>query len=140
MRMHTQEALSYLKDCGIQMVERTYYRYKKKVESMKWLRLVHIANRFTEQHLQRTDRLELIESLMWQNYHDEKSPHKKVDILNSIVCLQMYLAAYYDATRAVIDNRSRRDSNYLVQNAHSQTESFTPNETADIRRLTLERF
>jgi hypothetical protein len=146
MRMHTQEALSYLKDCGIQMVERTYYRYKNKVESMKWLRLEHIANRFTAQHLERTDRLELIESLMWKNYHAEKSPRKKVDILNSIVRTQLIVAAYYDATRAVMNRRLKSKTDYvLVQNEEKEQEqptemSFTADETADIRRLTLERF
>jgi len=85
-----------------------------------------------------------MERLMWQNYHDEKSPSKKVDILNSIVRLQMYLAAYYDATRAVMSRRLKSKTDYVnVQNEENEqpTEmSFTADETADIRRLTLERF
>jgi hypothetical protein len=64
MRLHTDEALSYMKECGIEMAKRTYFRHKKKVESMKWERLVHAANLFTEQHLQKMDKLELIEELM----------------------------------------------------------------------------
>jgi hypothetical protein len=45
---------------------------------MKWQRLIHAANLFTEQHLRRLDKLELVEELMWKNYHEEKSPSKKV--------------------------------------------------------------
>ena len=74
MKLQPAETLAYLKDCGIKMARRSYFRYKKKVESMKWQRLVHAANLFTEQHLQRIDKLELIEELMWKNYHEEKSP------------------------------------------------------------------
>ena len=47
MRMHTDEAIAYLKDCGINMVKCSYYRHKKKVEAMKWQRLIHAANLFT---------------------------------------------------------------------------------------------
>lgn len=109
MRLHTEEALSYLRQCGINMVRRTYYRYKKKVESMKWQRLINIANMFTEQHLQRMDKLELIEQLMWKNYHEEKSPVKKVTILQAIVMMQPYLSAYYDATSYVLSKRLQTD-------------------------------
>jgi hypothetical protein len=78
MRLNLREALEYLKNAGFELSERTYFRYKKKVESMKWQRLIHAAYLFTEQHLQRLDKLELVEELMWKNYHEEKSPSKKV--------------------------------------------------------------
>jgi hypothetical protein len=87
MRMHTDEALAYLKDCGITMVKRSYYRHKKKVESLKWERLMHAANLFTYQHLQRMDRLELVEQL-WKHYQGEPSPYRKVGILQAIVSTQ----------------------------------------------------
>jgi hypothetical protein len=66
MRLNLREALEYLKNTGFELSERTYFRYKKKVESMKWQRLIHAANLFTEQHLQRLDKLELVEELMWK--------------------------------------------------------------------------
>jgi hypothetical protein len=109
MKLHTNEALSYLKDCGIKMARRSYFRYKKKVESMKWERLVHTANMFTEQHLQRLDKLELVEELMWKNYQDEKSPSKKVGILQAIVSMQPYLSNYYGATTFVLARRLKTD-------------------------------
>jgi hypothetical protein len=89
MKLLPDQALTYLKDCGINMSRRSYFRYKKKVESMKWERLVHTANLFTEQHLQRLDKLELVEELMWRNYHEEKSPSKKVGILQAIVSMPL---------------------------------------------------
>jgi hypothetical protein len=91
------------------MARRSYFRYKKKVESMKWERLVHTANLFTEQHLQRIDKLELVEELMWRNYHEEKSPSKKVGILQAIVSMQPYLSNYYGATTFVLAKRLKTD-------------------------------
>jgi hypothetical protein len=105
MKMHTDEALTYLKDCGFKMARRSYFRYKKKVESMKRERLVHAANLFTEQHLQKLDKLELIEELMWKCYHEEKSPFKKTVILEKIANVQPFISNYYDATTLVLQNR-----------------------------------
>jgi len=110
MKLLPDEALIYLKDCGIKMARRSYFRYKKKVESMKWERLVHTANLFTEQHLQRIDKLELVEQLMWKNYHEEKSPSKKVVILQAIVSMQPYLSNYYGATTFVLAKRLKTDT------------------------------
>jgi len=109
MKLHTKEALSYLHDCGFKMARRSYFRYKKKVESMKWERLVHTANLFTEQHLQRLDKLELIEELMWKNYNQEKSAYRRVGILQAIVSMQPYLSNYYGATTFVLAKRLKTD-------------------------------
>ena len=35
MRLNLREALQHLKNTGFELSERTYFRYKKKVESMK---------------------------------------------------------------------------------------------------------
>ena len=109
MKMHTKFALQYLKDNGHDMSERTYFRHKKKVEAMKWQRLVHIAELFTDQHLQRIDKLELVEHLMWSEYEKEKSPFKRVEILSYIVNMQPYLSNYYGATRFVLEKRLKID-------------------------------
>jgi hypothetical protein len=68
-----------------------------------------IAERFTEQHLQRIDILELVKSLMWKNYDAEKNQHKKVDIHCSIVNMQRFLSNYYGATRFVLEKRLKID-------------------------------
>jgi hypothetical protein len=109
MGLLPKQALEYLKGLGITMSERTYFRCKKKVEASKWQRLMHIAEFFTEQHLQRIDRLELVEKLMWDNYENESSPFKKVNILYSIVQMQPFLSNYYGATRFVLERRLKID-------------------------------
>jgi hypothetical protein len=82
MKMHIKFALQYLKDNRHDMSERTYFRHKKRIESLKWQRLYHIAELLTDQHLQRIDKLELVEHLMWKNYEEDKSSFKKVEILS----------------------------------------------------------
>jgi len=79
------------------------------VEASKWQRLYHIAELFIDQHLERIDKLELIESLMWKNYDAEKSLYKKVQILYSIVQMQPFLSNYYGATRFVLEKRLKID-------------------------------
>jgi hypothetical protein len=109
MQMSPKKALEYLKGVGIDISKRTYFRCKKKVEATKWQRLYRIAELFTDQHLERIDRLHLIEHLMWENYDAERNPHRKVDILSSIVNMQPYLSNYYGATRFVLEKRLKID-------------------------------
>jgi hypothetical protein len=152
MRLNTKEALQYMKDAGQEICERTYFRQKKKVESLKWERLVHIANMFTGQHLQRIDKLELVEHLMWTEYEKEKSPYKSVNILSSIVNMQPYLSNYYGATRFVLEKRLKidpikkpdiyididRDKKQEQENEFfSQRDFLNKQETNELRRMTL---
>lgn len=74
MRLNTKQALQYLRGVGIDMSERTCFRHKKKVESMKRERLMHIASLFTDQHLQTIDKLELVEHLMWTEFENRRAP------------------------------------------------------------------
>src|SRR6476620_10169819 len=126
MRLNIRQALQFLKDEGFDMCGRTFYRYKKKVESMKWERLVHSANLFTEQHLQRMDKLELVEQLMWKNYHEEKSPSKKVGILQAIVSMQPYLSNYYGATTFVLAKRLKTDTIGFDKEEQKSLRDMTP--------------
>jgi hypothetical protein len=141
MRLDIRQALSYLKESGFDICERTYYRYKRKVESLKWERLLHIANLFTDQHLQRMDKLELVEQLMWKEYHQEKSPAKRVTILQAIVMMQPYLSGYYDATKYVISKRLKTDQiakpeiGYLELKKFDKQE-FNDEEQKEIRDMT----
>jgi hypothetical protein len=152
MQLNPKKALEYLKGLGIDISERTYFRCKKKVESTKWQRLYHIAEMFTDQHLQRIDRLELIESLMWKNYDAEKSPFKKVQILYSIVQMQPFLSNYYGATRFVLERRLKidpikkppvyididPDKKQIEENKFfSQRDYLNKQETGELRRMTL---
>ena len=152
MQMSPKKALEYLKNLGIDMSERTYFRCKKKVESTKWQRLYRIAELFTDQHLERIDKLQLVESLMWKNYYEEKSPSKKVQILSSIVSMQPYLSNYYGATRFVLEKRLKidhikkpdiyldinPDKKQIEENKYfSQRDYLNKQEKDSLRRMTL---
>ena len=58
MQMNTKKALEYLKEEAIEMSERTYFRCKKKVEN-KVAKTLPYSEIFTDQHLERIDRLEV---------------------------------------------------------------------------------
>ncbi len=152
MRMLPNEALQYLKDCGIKISKRSYFRYKAKLEAMKFQRLMHIAERFTDQHLQRIDKLELVEHLMWKNYDAEQSPYKRVQILYSIVQMQPFLSNYYGATRFVLEKRLKIDpikkppvyidididKKQIEENKfYNQRDFLNKQETGELRRMTL---
>lgn len=152
MQMSPKKALEYLKNIGIDMSERTYFRHRKKVEATKWQRLYRIAELFTDQHLQRIDRLELVESLMWTEYNKEKLPYKKVQILSSIVTMQPYLSNYYGATRFVLEKRLKIDpikkpdiyldididKKQMEENKYfSQRDYLNKQEKDSLRRMTL---
>ena len=151
-QMSPMKELEYLKVVGVDISQRTYFRCKKKVESTKWQRLYRIAELFTDQHLQRIDKLELIESLTWKNYDTEKIPHKKVDILASIVNMQHYLSNYYGATRFVLERRLKIDpikkapvymdididKKQAEENKfYSQRDYLNKQEKGQLRRMTL---
>ena len=54
------------------------------------------------EHLDRVDRMELIESQMWINYWKEEDRYKKVKILAEIVSIQPYISSYYEATKDLL--------------------------------------
>jgi hypothetical protein len=85
---------------------------------------MHAANLFTHQHLQRMDRLELIEKLMWKHYDEEPSPSRKVGILQAILSMQPYLSGYYDATTYVIARRLRTDVIVKPQLGYLEQDKF----------------
>jgi len=129
MRLNLREALEYLKNTGFELSERTYFRYKKKVESLKWQRLQHAANLFTQQHLEKMDRLELIDQLMWKCFQEEKSPYKKSCILEKNANIQVYISNYYDATSFVLRCRTKTD-------VIAAKEEFTVAEQSTIKGMT----
>ena len=152
MRMLPNEALAYLKENGIEISRRSYFRLKAKLEAGKWDRLLSIAQRFTDQHLERIDKLHLVESLMWKNYYEEKSPYKKVNILYSIVQMQPFLSNYYGATRFVLEKRLKIDpikkpdiyldididKKQIEENKYfSQRDYLNKQEKDSLRRMTL---
>ena len=108
MRLHTAEALKFLKEHGIkQMSERSYFRIKKKLEDKKLERLYHIAAiGFEDQHLERISTVEACVKLMWENYHKpENTPSQRVKILESIISAQPYLSSYYEASKDIMEDQ-----------------------------------
>ena len=103
MRFHAPEALVYLKDLGMEMGLSTYYRYRKKVEAMKLERMQFIAEHFQELHLEKIDRLELIDRLMWQEYEKETQPYRRVKILETIANAQANVSSYYETSTIALD-------------------------------------
>ena len=97
------EALVYLKDLGMEMGLSTYYRYRKKVEAMKLERMQFIAEHFQELHLEKIDRLELIDRLMWQEYEKETQPYRRVKILETIANAQANVSSYYESSTIALE-------------------------------------
>jgi hypothetical protein len=48
------------------------------------------------------DNLKTIEKELWNNYHLQKDPTKRANILMQIAELQTYLSSYYDSTWYVL--------------------------------------
>jgi len=108
MRLHPKQALEYLKEVGFEMSRAKYFRQKKTVEDKKLKRLFHIAKiTYEDQHLERIDRLETIEKLMWENYHAEKTPTNKVKILESIMSMP-YISTYDEATMILLGHKEAK--------------------------------
>ena len=106
MRLDCTNSLDYVRSVGFPMKRRTYYRHKKKIEDMKLERMRFIAKvAYEEQHLERVDRMELIESQMWINYWKEQDRYKKVKILAEIVNIQPYISSYYEATKDLLETQ-----------------------------------
>ena len=92
MRLNEKQSLEYLKEVGFDIGPATYYREKRQVEQMKLKRLYHIAKiGFQDQHLDRIDNTELCLKLMWDNYHLEKDPFKRFQMLKDIIMVTAIL-------------------------------------------------
>ena len=102
MRFHANESLTYLRNLGMEMGQSTYYRIRKKVEDLKLERMQFIANHFQE-HLEKIDRLELIDRLMWQEYEKETQPYRRVKILEIIANAQANVSSYYETSTIALE-------------------------------------
>ena len=78
-----------------------------KLERMRFIAKVV----YEEQHLERVDRMELIESQMWINYWKEQDRYKKVKILAEIVNIQPYISTYYEATKDLLEAQPKINQN-----------------------------
>jgi hypothetical protein len=69
-----------------------------------------------KQHLERIDMLKTIQKQLWFNYHLEKNPTKRADILMKIAELQTYLSSYYDSTRYVLQQAIIKKRKLAIEN------------------------
>ena len=106
MHLNERESLAYLKTYGFKMSRASLYRHKNNLKKRTRERLSIIAAKtFEEQHIERIDELELIKKLMWENYHREPTPYKRVMILREIKDVQRFISAYYEATEDFITDK-----------------------------------
>lgn len=104
MRLSEKESLDYLGKKGFKISRQHFYRLKKDIQDSRFDRLTLIAkSQFVDQHLERIDQLELINSEFWSLYRTEKNTFKKALILEKIAELQTYISPYYDASRYVME-------------------------------------
>jgi hypothetical protein len=109
LNLSEKDSLAYLDDRGFKISHTELYRIKNDIKSNTQQRLNLIASsEFLESHMERIDMLKTIQKEMWANYHLEKSPSKRADILMRLAELQKYLAQIYDSTRYVLQAAIQR--------------------------------
>ena len=129
MKLKLNQSLEYMEHVGHKISERTYYRQRKQIQDMKLERMRFIAKvAYEEQHLERLDRMELIENQMWTNYWHEKEPYKKVKILSEIASIQPYISSYYEATKGLLEYREAKIKKYEEDNTGTIESSSWGNE------------
>jgi len=126
MRMKLSErlALAYLKGEGFEMCAMTWYREKRKLESLKLKRLYHIAQiGFQDQHLETIDQYEMGFKMMWQNVLRERDPYKQNAMIRDILLLKPYLSSYYEATKLIIEKQPENNESVNEQEQEQIRES-----------------
>ena len=120
LHISEKDSLSYLQDRGFTISRAEFYRLKNEVKESTNERLNLIASKeFLTQHMERIDTLRTILKEMWVNYHNEKNPFKKVQILEKIEENQVYLSSYYDSTRYVLEQNMKLNPNPNEQKNNS---------------------
>jgi hypothetical protein len=67
---------------------------------------------------------------MWQNYHLEKDPYKKFQMVKDIIMIQPYLSAYYETTKLIFDNEQQQLGHpNLPYGKLGQTNNYNNNES-----------
>jgi hypothetical protein len=108
MRLTEKESLAFLEEKGYSIGHTELYRLKQEIKQSTQQRLHLIASQeFQSQHLERIQTLVTINREMWANYHIEKNPFKRVQILEKIEENQDYLSSYYDSTRWVLEQGAK---------------------------------
>ena len=101
------EALAYLKGKGIEIQQSTYYKYRKIIKESRFKRMNQLADTgYIDYHLDAIDTLDFAKAEMIKNYHLEKDPYKRVEIMTQIVNLLPYFSEYVTETKEVMKNKA----------------------------------
>ena len=101
------EALAYLKGKGIEIQQSTYYKYRKIIKENRFKRRNQLADTgYIDYHLDAIDTLDFAKAEMIKNYHMEKDPYKRVEIITQIVNLLPYFSEYVTETKEVMKNKA----------------------------------
>ena len=103
MGLDRKETMQFMEAKGFKMNERTYHRLKREISETTIKRIHEIAAHMRERHLERIDQLDVIQSELWQNYHLAEKMSDKISILRQLTELQVYISAYDDATRNIME-------------------------------------
>lgn len=106
IRMHLdrQHAVIYMKDLGYPMTERTWYRWKVRLNNEKQKRLYEIARiGYEEEHTDSVEEIETARRLLWEEYHNCKGAVSRATILEKIINTRPLLSSYYDSTKEVLE-------------------------------------
>ena len=118
MKLSETESMQYLDDKGFKISRDSFYRIKRNIQQSRFDRLNLIAKHgFVDQHLERIDQLELINSEYWKLYRETKDTFKKALILEKIAELQTYISPYYDASRYILEKsitRNETEKNHAI--------------------------
>ena len=103
MGLDRKETMQFMESRGFKVNERTYHRLKREISETTIKRIHEIAAHMRERHLERIDQLDVIQSELWQNYHLAEKMSDKISILRQLTELQVYISAYDDATRNIME-------------------------------------
>lgn len=98
------QSLIYLHEQGFECSPATLKRDKKFIKDNSLIRLYQLAKiDFRTQHLERKEKLELLEKGMWQDLEQCPDAYKRCKIREMIANLLPIISAYQDSTRYVLE-------------------------------------
>lgn len=106
MNLKRKQAVLYMKDMGYLMTERTWYRWKTRLNAEKQKRLYEIVRiGYEEEHTDSIEEIETARKLLWKEYHDCKGAVSRASILEKIINTRPLLSSYYDSTKVVLEKK-----------------------------------
>lgn len=100
----TKQSLTYLREEGFDVTERTLSRDKNLIKKNSLIRLYQLAKiDFRALHQERKEELEMLKREMYKNYNQITDPYKKILAIERITNILPILSAYEDTARYVLE-------------------------------------